>query len=430
MDREIKQGRWKRSASFWMGATCTAAFYAMVSLPQFRGGSLERYTAHHATEFVTVALFFWAMADLLVKYWRLKPDWRSVERVRLVETDGQIAPAKSAEVAAKLHSTAGSFANTWFYKRLHNGLGYVRDKGSAEGLDDHLKYLAEVDAERSHAGYSLVRFIAWVTPILGFLGTVVHFTMAIAQVTPEQLEHSLGAVTTALGVAFDTTALALSLSIVVMFFIYLVEQGEKNLLHEVELRTYRELGHRFKTLDASTAPFVAALKAGGETTLANIQTLVERQAQIWAQTFAESRRQAEESTNRLLEYVSQSMRALNEQSIGRQAEAENRFVNLLQTMQAERTWMNAERLEQCNSMTIAAQQIASVQQEMLRLGQQLTAVIAGEKNIVGLQELLVENLGVLQQTQRFDEAVNSLTAAIHLMTVRKLPGNLELRQAA
>lgn len=81
-------------------------------------------------------------------------------------------------------------------------------------------------------------------------------------------------------------------------------------------------------------------------------------------------------------------------------------------------------------MTIAAQQIASVQQEMLRLGQQLTAVIAGEKNIVGLQELLVENLGVLQQTQRFDEAVNSLTAAIHLMTVRKLPGNLELRQAA
>ena len=66
--------------------------------------------------------------------------------------------------------------------------------------------LADQAAERLHESYSLVRTITWAVPILGFLGTVVGITMAIANVTPEQLDTSLGEVTDGLAVAFDTTA--------------------------------------------------------------------------------------------------------------------------------------------------------------------------------------------------------------------------------
>ena len=86
MDGENKRSHWKRSISFWIGAAFTSAFYLMVSLPQFRGGSLERYTAHHITEYVTVALFFWAMADLLVKYLLLRPQWLAVFRLAATTT--------------------------------------------------------------------------------------------------------------------------------------------------------------------------------------------------------------------------------------------------------------------------------------------------------------------------------------------------------
>ncbi|MEI2659369.1 MAG: MotA/TolQ/ExbB proton channel family protein [Bifidobacterium adolescentis] len=52
----------------------------------------------------------------------------------------------------------------------------------------------------------LIRTITWAVPILGFLGTVIGITMAIANITPDQLESSLGEVTAGLAVAFDTTA--------------------------------------------------------------------------------------------------------------------------------------------------------------------------------------------------------------------------------
>ena len=45
-------------------------------------------------------------------------------------------------------------------------------RGSADALDDELKYLSDLDASRLHASYALFRVIVWAIPILGFLGTV------------------------------------------------------------------------------------------------------------------------------------------------------------------------------------------------------------------------------------------------------------------
>ncbi|MFO0006175.1 MAG: MotA/TolQ/ExbB proton channel family protein, partial [bacterium] len=76
-------------------------------------------------------------------------------------------------------------------------------------LDDHLKYLADLAADRLVQSFQLVRTVTWAVPIMGFLGTVIGITMAIANVTPEQLDSSLPEVTSGLAVAFDTTAQAL-----------------------------------------------------------------------------------------------------------------------------------------------------------------------------------------------------------------------------
>ena len=75
-----------------------------------------------------------------------------------------------------------------------------------------MTYLAELGSGRLHDGYALIRTITWAVPILGFLGTVIGITMAIANITPDKLEASLPEVTAGLAVAFDTTALSLALS--------------------------------------------------------------------------------------------------------------------------------------------------------------------------------------------------------------------------
>src|SRR5207253_5685714 len=119
-------------------------------------------------------------------------------------------------------------------------------RGSANELDDQMRALTDNDTVALEQSYSLIRFITWAIPILGFLGTVLGITGAIANVSPEQLEHDLQSVTNGLALAFDTTALALGLTMVTMFLSYLVDRGEQGVLVAVDEFADRQLAHRFE----------------------------------------------------------------------------------------------------------------------------------------------------------------------------------------
>ena len=60
--------------------------------------------------------------------------------------------------------------------------------GNANDLDDQLATLADNDAIALDASYAQTRFMIWAMPILGFLGTVLGITDAIANISPEQME--------------------------------------------------------------------------------------------------------------------------------------------------------------------------------------------------------------------------------------------------
>ena len=87
-------------------------------------------------------------------------------------------------------------------RRLRESLDLVKRTGTADGLEDHLKYLSDLDASRAAQSYGLMRFVIWAIPIMGFLGTVIGITEAIAGLSPTQLENITGVVA-GLGVASD-----------------------------------------------------------------------------------------------------------------------------------------------------------------------------------------------------------------------------------
>src|SRR5439155_26266074 len=113
-------------------------------------------------------------------------------------------------------------------------------------LDDQLRAVADTDALALDNSYALVRFITWAIPILGFLGTVLGITKAIANVTPEVLEHSLSGVTNGLSLAFDTTAVGLALTMATMFLSFVVERLEQSVLERVDHFAEVQLAHRFE----------------------------------------------------------------------------------------------------------------------------------------------------------------------------------------
>jgi len=101
---------------------------------------------------------------------------------------------------------------------------------------------SERTASASDATYSTVRILLWAIPILGFIGTVMGLGGAIsgfgdflsgsAELT--QIKDAIGTVTQGLGVAFDTTLLALVLSVFLMFPLTVIQRKEEDFLVEVD----------------------------------------------------------------------------------------------------------------------------------------------------------------------------------------------------
>ena len=144
-----------------------------------------------------------------------------------------------------------------------------------------MKYLADVDVGRSQAAFSLFRVIVWAIPIMGFLGTVIGITMALNGIDKNHLDESMQAVLAGLGLKFDTTALALAMSMGLMFVHFFVDRAEAILLERVDRRVEEEFAGRFPQLPSGADGQVAAVRRMAETMVQMTERLVQRQAELW-----------------------------------------------------------------------------------------------------------------------------------------------------
>jgi len=83
--------------------------------------------------------------------------------------------------------------------------------------------------------YHMLRFLVWLVPSLGFLGTVVGIIAGLDVAAAQYAEHAgsvnLSAVTGALGVAFYTTWLALLMAAVLVLLMHVAQESEENALN-------------------------------------------------------------------------------------------------------------------------------------------------------------------------------------------------------
>ncbi len=89
-------------------------------------------------------------------------------------------------------------------------------------------YLHEIDLR-----YSMIRYVVWVIPTLGFIGTVVGISLALAFAGQVDVQDPslLAELTKRLAVAFNTTLLALVMSAVLVFIQHWVQAHEEGALN-------------------------------------------------------------------------------------------------------------------------------------------------------------------------------------------------------
>jgi biopolymer transport protein ExbB/TolQ len=404
MSLSSRPGSFAGAASFLVGIPLGIAFLWAVRAGPWQHVPWKRYL-EHPVEMAEVILFagaLTALAGKILSCWRQR---LALRQEALPGWNGQAVPTTDARALREhLAQQPSHLQSSWLGRRIAGVLEFVQSRGSVNQLDDHLRTLSDNDAATQDGSYSLLRFVTWAIPILGFLGTVLGITDAVAGVTPETLEQSLNDVTSGLATAFDTTALALLLTMVLMFFTFLCERFDQALLQQVDAYVDAELAHRFERTGPETSPIIEALRHTSQSLVKTNEQLIQKQAALWTQTLEKMEQRWHEAAPQQLALVQRALEQAFDATLARHAEQmsrlENRFLMQSQAM--------------LESVTATADKLHLQTQALLRLQE-------NEAQLVRLQETLNNNLAAVANTSAFDQAVQSLTAAIHLLTTRVGP---------
>ena len=127
-------------------------------------------------------------------------------------------------------------------KRIMRLLNVWTETGSAFQLERSADNDADLFELALQQSYSLPKVLLWAIPLLGFIGTVLGMSAAVGSFDEvlgnadnvEGLKNGLTQVTSGLGTAFDTTYLALLISVIMAFPLNSVERREERLLNQID----------------------------------------------------------------------------------------------------------------------------------------------------------------------------------------------------
>jgi hypothetical protein len=405
------------AAAFLLGLPLAAAVLATFHVGPLHQTPAFRYV-EHPVENVEVVLFCCALGTLAAKLWVNRAERRALAADVLPAWDGKPVPvADATRLLAHSGRLPRRLQNTYVARRVSAVLDFLCQRRTAADLDDQLRALADNDALAMENSYALTRFITWAIPILGFLGTVLGITGAISGVKSDDLE--LGSVTGGLAYAFDATALALGITMITMFCSFLTERAEGGVLEEVDRVVDRELAHRFQRGDADLGPLAEGLRQNAAVLIDAMQQLVQRQAELWASTVAETERRSAETESKVQERLCAALVGALDRTLVTHDQR-------LKAMEKQAVDGTSRLLEDFGQVAVAVRNTGREQQESLtRVAQGLAAhsstlqqLLQGEKYLLQLQAALQQNLEAVSGAGAFEEAVHSLTAAIHLLTAR------------
>ncbi|MBI1899519.1 MAG: MotA/TolQ/ExbB proton channel family protein [Planctomycetia bacterium] len=408
-----------RSPVLW-GTLAAAGFFwllhAEVAVPLLGNDAqvfLVRYTAGHPIEYAEVGLFFIGLASLVIRRKDISAQLGSLGKKVLEPppADGN-SVADCGSMLERLEKQPLAVQESYLARRLRAALSLIQHKGAADGLSDELKYLSELDEGHVHDSYALARLMIWAVPILGFLGTVVGITMAIASIDSAALAESMDAVIASLAIAFDTTALALVLSMVLMFVQHSDERADRKLLEQVDERAAAELLGRFPEAMAGSDPNVAAIRRMLEAVVKSSETLVERQAELWQASLAAAQEkwsQTAASSGKLLEDSLQN-------ALQKGLEAHARHVAAAAQQFAEQNQRLTQQAQQ--ALVAGVQSARDLQGDVARQAALLSQLVQKGSQVATLEETLNRNLAALAGAHHFEELLASLAAVIHLLNAR------------
>lgn len=129
---------------------------------------------------------------------------------------------------------------------------------SVDETNSVLNSIVDIYFHQIDLKYTILRYIAWVIPTMGFIGTVVGIASSLSLISvttagsttaATSQDIDLAELTARLGVAFNTTLVALMLSAILVFFIHIIQEKEERSLNKAMEYCLNNLVNRLYTVE-------------------------------------------------------------------------------------------------------------------------------------------------------------------------------------
>lgn len=435
-------------ASTTMGVILTAFFYLVVVKFLCRGTYVEViFTQRGIIPYITSYLAFVALAQLLGLAFYLWKESKNLVVVSGILSAARIIDTESADSIMEeiVNSMSPEACTRVIVSRTCRVLRRVKTKGSASDVATMLSEQAEIDRAVFSNSLACIRFIAWLIPVLGFIGTVLGISLAISgfpqlfQSASQDIGDQLGPITTNLGVAFETTLLALIKTAIVMLVTFAVQKRGNELLNTFDefcldnlLSKVRgggtpeeDLPESYRHLVQILSQHVEVMEEKFEKAIERVSSkIVEEESRRW-ESFTKAFR---EITNEHQETIHKTCEAIMEKSEGlaqQLREFTPAFLNSIDDMLEKLYGVESQRVQQVAiALTDAGEQAkvglvqaGEVNTEALRQAsdklskglESIEELIRSSKELQAMQETLHSNLAALTQTDEMRKTIKSMS---------------------
>lgn len=179
-------------------------------------------------------VFFMGMGELLGRFQDGNAENTQLHQQYLPEDERTLLQANDlGSIYKRVRNNAGSQTDLFLPRLIRRMILQFQSSRSVEQasvlLNSSLElYLHEIDLR-----YNLLRYIMWLIPSLGFIGTVIGISLALnyAGMADPNDPQLLAELTKRLAVAFYTTLLALLQSVILVFSLHIIQAREERCLN-------------------------------------------------------------------------------------------------------------------------------------------------------------------------------------------------------
>jgi len=217
---------------------------------------------------ICISLFLWGMMILIYKFilvhseatvlGRFAPESEGIEaepEVDLLSGARSISRERAGKLSEQIDekSARADLKNKILPYVMARGLERYHMTGNVPETTETIMGRLEVASEQQESELSMLRYLVWAIPSIGFIGTVRGIGVALHR-ADEALQGDISGVTNALGVAFNSTLVALIISIVLMLLIHLLQSGQEGLILRVQTFCREQIIDKLYDRDEEDAP--------------------------------------------------------------------------------------------------------------------------------------------------------------------------------